>query len=109
MANNIKMIVCPGCGNAVAKTSTKCPVCERNVKEHFEQITERKKDRFFNFIGYFFIFPLFIALWCNNINYLIDSWDREGLHLREVVAIIGIATPPIAAINGFIYFLEDEV
>jgi hypothetical protein len=47
--------------------------------------------------------------WCNNINFLVDSWDKEGLQIREVVAIVGVPMFPIGAINGAVYLFEDEV
>jgi hypothetical protein len=47
--------------------------------------------------------------WCNNINFLIDSWDKKGLQIREVVAIVGVPVAPIGVLNGGFYLFEDEV
>lgn len=57
-----------------------------------------------------FCFMIFsIASWFNNINFIIDSWDKESLQIREVISIVGIPVAPIGTINGAIYFFEDEV
>jgi len=54
-----------------------------------------------------FVLFCFVS-WCNNINFLIDSWDKEGLQIREVVAIFGVPMAPIGVINGAVYMFEDE-
>lgn len=55
-----------------------------------------------------FILLCFVSQ-CNNINFLVDSWDKEGLQIREVIAIVGVPVAPIGVINGGVYLFEDEV
>ena len=52
---------------------------------------------------------LVVASWINNINFIFDSWDKEGLQMREIVAIAGVPIGPVGVVNGFVYFFEDEV
>ena len=42
MTEEIKWVKCPECGNAVAKTSTQCPTCAKDVSAHYKA-EEREK------------------------------------------------------------------
>lgn len=57
--NDFEWVKCPKCGNAVASTSTQCPTCSTNVKDHIEQ---EKEGHFNNVLAAVFSFALMAGI-----------------------------------------------